>query len=52
MSSGASRLFAGYRALGFVSNEVPMCTRYHPGNQENYVITCVGRAFHVYNVSV
>lgn len=47
--SSSSRLFAGYRALGFVSNEVPMCTRYNKSNDSNYVITCVGRAFHVYN---
>ena len=46
-----SRLFVGYRALGFVSNNVPMCVRYDEKRRENLVVTCVGRAFHTYNVS-
>jgi len=46
-----SRLFVGYRALGFVSNSVPLCVRYDERRRENFVVTCVGRAFHTYNVS-
>ena len=46
-----SRLFVGYRALGFTSNAVPLCVRYDEKRRENYVLTCVGRAFHTYNVS-
>jgi len=47
----ASKIFAGYRALGFVSNHVPLAVRYHQKHKENYVITCVGKSFHTYNVS-
>ncbi len=46
-----SKLFTGYRALGFVSNEIPLNVRYHQKHRENYVVTCVGKAFQVYNVS-
>ncbi|KAK7486461.1 hypothetical protein BaRGS_00022262 [Batillaria attramentaria] len=47
----ASKIFAGYRALGFVSTHVPLAVRYHNKHKENYVVTSVGRAFHVYNCS-
>ncbi|KAH9489302.1 WD repeat-containing protein 36 [Bulinus truncatus] len=50
-SQNASKIFAGYRALGFVSNHIPLVTRYHKRHKENYVITCVGCSFHVYNIS-
>ncbi|GFS13535.1 WD repeat-containing protein 36 [Elysia marginata] len=46
-----SKIFVGYRALGFVSNHIPLVTRYHKRHRDNYVITCVGQSFHVYNVS-
>jgi len=48
--SDASKIFAGYRALGFVSNGVPLAVRYHQKHKENYVVTGVGTAFHTYNV--
>ena len=51
MTDRGSRLFTGYRALGFTSNAVPLCVRYDEKRRENYVLTCVGRAFHTYNVS-
>ena len=51
MSSG-SKIFAGYRALGFVSNHVPLAVRHHQKHKENYVVTCVGKSFHTYNVSI
>ncbi|KAI8786613.1 WD repeat-containing protein 36 isoform X1 [Biomphalaria glabrata] len=50
-SANPSKIFAGYRALGFVSNHVPLATRYHKRHKENYIVTCVGRSFHVYNTS-
>ena len=46
-----SRLFVGYRVLGFVSNGVPSCVRHDEKRRENFVVTCVGKAFHTYNVS-
>jgi len=51
MMDRPSRLFVGYRALGFTSNAVPLCIRYSEKRRENYVLTSVGRAFHTYNVS-
>ncbi|XP_014768980.1 WD repeat-containing protein 36 [Octopus bimaculoides] len=47
----ASKIFTGYRALGYVSNHVPLVTRYQEKVKEHYVITCVGKAFHTYNCS-
>lgn len=47
----ASKIFTGYRALGFVSTHVPLAVRYHNKHKENYVVTSAGRAFQVYNVS-
>ncbi|XP_052776879.1 WD repeat-containing protein 36-like [Mya arenaria] len=49
--SEASKIFAGYRALGFVSSGVPLAVRYHQKHKENYVVTAVGKAFHTYNCS-
>ncbi|ELT99075.1 hypothetical protein CAPTEDRAFT_181222, partial [Capitella teleta] len=46
-----SRIFAGYRALGFTCNHVPFSIRYHQKHKENYVVTAVGKAFHTYNCS-
>ncbi|XP_012945406.1 WD repeat-containing protein 36 isoform X2 [Aplysia californica] len=51
MTLAPSKIFSGFRALGFVSNHVPLVTRYHKRHKDNYVITCVGQAFHVYNVN-
>jgi len=47
----ASKIFTGYRALGFVSNHVPLAVRYHQKHKEHYVVTCVGKSFYTYNVS-
>ncbi|KAL8567228.1 hypothetical protein ACOMHN_046638 [Nucella lapillus] len=47
----ASKIFTGYRALGYVSTDVPFAMRYHKKHKENYVVTSVGRSFHVYNCS-
>ncbi len=43
-----SRLFVGHRALGYVSNHVPLVTRYIRRRREHLVVTCVGRVFHTY----
>ena len=47
MASG-SKVFAAFRALGIVSNDVPICIQ---TSHSNYFVTsAIGRAFHVYNV--
>jgi len=51
MSLAPSKIFCGFRALGFTSNHVPLVTRYHKRHKDNYVVTCVGQAFHVYNTN-
>ena len=43
-----SKIFGGYRALGYVSNGIPLVTRYVKRRRENLIVTCVGRAFHTY----
>ncbi|CAC5374475.1 UTP21 [Mytilus coruscus] len=47
----ASKIFTGFRALGYVSNHIPLQVRHHRKHKENYVITCVGKSFHTYNCS-
>ena len=46
-----SKLFNRNRALGFVSNHVPACTRYVKKRKTHFIITSVGRAFHLYEGS-
>ena len=50
-SSSGSRVFRAYRALGVNSDHVPCVTRYNAKHQETYVITSVGKSFHVYKCS-
>ena len=33
---------------GFVSNHVPLLTRYIHSRREHLIVTCVGRVFHTY----
>ncbi|CAD5111627.1 DgyrCDS920 [Dimorphilus gyrociliatus] len=47
----SSKIFSSYRALGFVSNHVPLILRYDQKKNETYVYTSVGRAFHTYTSS-
>ena len=47
-----SRLLSGYRALGINSDHVPCVVRYNQKHQETYVVTSVGKAFHVYKVII
>jgi len=44
-----SQLFSPFRALGFVTNHVPLALQ--PQGTDNLVATAVGSSFHVYNVS-
>ncbi|ESN89835.1 hypothetical protein HELRODRAFT_104619, partial [Helobdella robusta] len=45
-----NHLFASYKAIGFVVNEIPISVGIYRRKKEPYVVTCVGRAFHTYNV--
>lgn len=47
----ASALFAGFRALGLFSNEIPHVVRFSALKRRFYVTTCVGKSFHTYDVS-
>ena len=46
-----SKIFGGYRALGYVCDHLPLSIRRHHVQKENYVVASIGRAFHVYRVS-
>lgn len=47
----ASALFAGFRALGLFSNDIPHVVRFSALKRRFYVTTCVGKSFHTYDVS-
>ncbi|GBO14417.1 hypothetical protein AVEN_155477-1 [Araneus ventricosus] len=47
----SSKIFVGYRALGFVCNHVPLSLRYINRRNENLVVTAVGKSFHTYGCS-
>ncbi len=47
----ASRIFNGHRALGLVSNHLPLVTRYITRRKETLVVTAIGNSFHTYGVS-
>ena len=44
----SSKIFSGHRALGFVSNHVPLVARYIQKRRENLIATSVGKSFHTY----
>lgn len=46
-----SKIFSRNRALGYVSNHIPLVTRYIQRRKENLIVTCVGRSFHTYGCS-
>ncbi|XP_043269880.1 WD repeat-containing protein 36 [Venturia canescens] len=46
-----SKIFLKNRALGYVSNHIPLVTRYIQRRKENLIVTCVGRSFHTYGCS-
>ena len=43
-----SRVFQQYRALGYISNEVPFVVQTRGG--VHFVTTCIGRSFQIYDV--
>ena len=43
-----SRIFCGHRALGYVSNHIPLVSRYIQKRRENLIATSVGKYFHTY----
>lgn len=47
----ASRIFTGHRALGLVSNHIPLVTRYIPQRKETLIVTVIGNSYHTYGVS-
>lgn len=47
----ASALFAGFRALGLFSSDIPHVVRFSALKRRFYVTTCVGKSFHTYDVS-
>lgn len=46
-----SKLFESYRALGYYTNHVPIQVMYHERLKENFIVTCVGKSYHIYNAS-
>lgn len=48
----ASRIFNGHRALGLVSNHIPLVTRYITRRKESLVVTVIGNSFHTYGVNI
>eukprot|EP00095_Tigriopus_kingsejongensis_P011785 maker-scaffold119_size336447-snap-gene-2.31 protein:Tk11785 transcript:maker-scaffold119_size336447-snap-gene-2.31-mRNA-1 annotation:"wd repeat-containing protein 36" len=43
-----SKIFVGHRALGYISNQIPLVTRYIYSRREHLIVTCVGKVFHTY----
>ena len=50
-SADGSKIFSGFRALGYVCDHLPISIRRHRAQKENYAIASIGRAFHVYRVN-
>ena len=50
-SSDGSKIFSGFRALGYVCDHLPISIRRHNVHKENYAVASIGGAFHVYRVS-
>lgn len=46
-----SKIFVRNRVLGYVSNAVPVKTRYIRKRKENFLVTCVGKSFYTWNSS-
>ncbi|XP_076062093.1 WD repeat-containing protein 36 [Oratosquilla oratoria] len=47
----ASKIFIPHRALGMVSNDIPLVTRYIQRRKENLIVTVVGNCFHTYGAT-
>ena len=50
--NSGSKIFDGFRILGLVSNDIPCLLRYIHSRQEYFVISCVGRSFNTFAVSI
>lgn len=46
-----SKVFLQNRALGYVSNHIPLVVRYIQRRKENLIVTCTGKSFHTYGCS-
>lgn len=46
-----SKIFENYRALGYYTNHVPLQIFYHERLKENFIVTSVGKSYHIYNAS-
>lgn len=46
-----SKVFQSYRALGYYTNHIPLQIMYHERLKENFIVTCVGKSYHIYNAS-
>lgn len=46
-----SKIFESYRALGYYTNHVPIQVLYHERLKENFIVTCVGKSYHIYSAS-
>jgi len=51
MTENCSAIFTGHRPLGYVSNHVPLVTRYITRRKEHLIVTVTGRTFHTYGSS-
>jgi hypothetical protein len=51
-TANKSRIFRQFRRLGFVSNRVPCVIRYIHSRRQNFIVTCNGKAFNTYVVSI
>lgn len=49
-NNDASRIYFGHRALGLVSNHIPLVTRYVTRRKETLITTVIGNSFHTYGV--
>ncbi|KAK7069049.1 WD repeat-containing protein 36 [Halocaridina rubra] len=43
-----SKIFTPYRAVGLVSNDIPLVVRYIKSRKENLIVTVVGNTIHTY----
>ena len=51
MTENSSAIFTGHRPLGYVSNHIPLVTRYITSRKEHLIITVAGKTFHTYGSS-
>jgi len=51
MTENSSAIFTGHRPLGYVSNQIPLVTRYVSSRKEHLIITVTGKTFHTYGSS-